>query len=147
MENGRIKVINHNFVQGQGNPPKCQRFATSTTQASLWTANLCDTQVDFPVPVQSFGRFLQYSSSAEGSPPLVANMIISKDLVVLGWLSILRRFNVISVIPWLRRGDTQSLKSYWRDLGLNHWPLVPLAKSFQNHYITAAPLKHGSVNG
>ena len=33
--------IYHNFVQGQGNPPEYQIFATSTTrQASLWTANL-----------------------------------------------------------------------------------------------------------
>ena len=41
IESGRRKIINHDFVQGQGNPPSCQRFATSTTrQASSWTANL-----------------------------------------------------------------------------------------------------------
>ena len=47
---GRRKSINHNFVQGQRNPPSCQRFATSTTQqASLWTANIWHT-VGFPCP-------------------------------------------------------------------------------------------------
>ena len=41
IESGRRKIINHDFVQGQGNPPSYQRFATSTTrQASSWTANL-----------------------------------------------------------------------------------------------------------
>ena len=41
MESGRRKIINHYYVKGQGNPPSCQRFATSMTrQASSWTANL-----------------------------------------------------------------------------------------------------------
>ena len=40
IESSRRKIINHDFVQGQGNPPSCQKFATSTTrQASSWTAN------------------------------------------------------------------------------------------------------------
>ena len=27
IESGRRKIINHDFEQGQGNPPSCQRFA------------------------------------------------------------------------------------------------------------------------
>ena len=27
IESGRRKIINHDFVQGQENPPSCQRFA------------------------------------------------------------------------------------------------------------------------
>ena len=42
--------IYQGFVQGQGNPPSCQRFATSTTrQASSWTANLWHSG-GFPCP-------------------------------------------------------------------------------------------------
>ena len=51
IESGRRKTINHDFVQGQGNPPSCQRFATSRLQ-------IFDTRVDFSFHVQSRGRFL-----------------------------------------------------------------------------------------
>ena len=41
LRSGRGKIINHDFVQGQGNPPLCQRYKTSMTQqASSWTENL-----------------------------------------------------------------------------------------------------------
>ena len=43
IERCRRKIINHNFTQGQGNSPSCQRFVTSMTPQAfelLWTANL-----------------------------------------------------------------------------------------------------------
>ena len=56
------KIINQDFLQGQGNPPSCQRFATSTTrQASFWTTNLWHS-VGFPC--HSRGRFLYFMSIA-----------------------------------------------------------------------------------
>ena len=48
------KIINHDFVQGQINPPECERFATSPRRG----LQIFDTRVDFPVPVQSCGRIL-----------------------------------------------------------------------------------------
>ena len=40
-ENNGRKIINHDFVQGQGNQPWCQRFALTTPQqALLWTPYL-----------------------------------------------------------------------------------------------------------
>ena len=53
IESGRRKIINHDFVQGQGNPPSCQRFVKPRRGLQIF-----DTRVDFPVPVQSRGRFL-----------------------------------------------------------------------------------------
>ena len=50
IERDRRKAINHDFVQGQGNPT-CQRFAKSGLQ-------IFDTWVDSSLPVQSRGRFL-----------------------------------------------------------------------------------------
>ena len=58
IESGRRKIINHGFEQGQGNPPSCQRFATSTTrQASSWTANLWHSG-GFPCPCTKPWYFL-----------------------------------------------------------------------------------------
>ena len=50
IESGRSKIIKYDFVEGQGNPPSYQRFATSTTRQTLsWTANLWQLG-GFPFP-------------------------------------------------------------------------------------------------
>ena len=41
--------IYHDFVQGQGNPTSCQRFA------EMWMLQIFDMRMDVPVPVQSRG--------------------------------------------------------------------------------------------
>ena len=58
IESCRRKIINNVFLQAQGNPPSCQRFATSTTrQAPWWTANL-RLSSGFICPCRSRGKFL-----------------------------------------------------------------------------------------
>ena len=58
IESGRRKIINHDFVQGQGNPPSCQRFARPRLGKPRRGLQIFDTRLDFPVPEQSRGRFL-----------------------------------------------------------------------------------------
>ena len=58
IESGRRKIINHDFVQGQGNPPSCQDLQRPRLGKPRRGMQILDTRVDFPVPVQSPGRFL-----------------------------------------------------------------------------------------
>ena len=46
----KTRRIYHHFVQGQGNPPECQRFVVHDKS---WKMHVFDTRLDFPVPVQS----------------------------------------------------------------------------------------------
>ena len=66
IESGRRKIINHNFVQGQGNP-LCRDMESHRRVKILQRPRLgkhrrglqiVNTPVDFPVPVQSRGRLL-----------------------------------------------------------------------------------------
>ena len=55
----RRKIINHHFVQGQENPPSYQIKDMQLPRLGKPRRGLqiFDTRVDFPVPVQSGGRF------------------------------------------------------------------------------------------
>ena len=35
IERGKRKIINYDFVQGQGNPPSCQRFKVVDSYAAV----------------------------------------------------------------------------------------------------------------
>ena len=58
IEIGGRKIINHDFVQGQGNPPRVKDLQRPRLGKPRRGLQIFDTRVDSPVPVQSRGRFL-----------------------------------------------------------------------------------------
>ena len=61
IESGRRKIINHNFVQGRGNPPLFSKICNVPRLGKPRRGlQIFDTRVDFPIPVQSRGRFLYF---------------------------------------------------------------------------------------
>ena len=57
IEGGTRKIINHDFVQGQANPPSCQKLQLPRLGKPRRGLQIFDNRVDFPVPVESGGRF------------------------------------------------------------------------------------------
>ena len=58
IESGRRKIINHDFVQGQGNPLRVKDLQRSRLGKPRRGLQIFDNRVDFPFPVQSRCRFL-----------------------------------------------------------------------------------------
>ena len=58
IESGRRKIINHDFALGQEIHPRVKDLQRPWLRKPRHGLQIFDTRVDFPVPVQSRGRFL-----------------------------------------------------------------------------------------
>ena len=70
IKKGRRNIINHHFVQGQRNPPFCQRNATSTTRQPRCGLQILWHSFGFPCPCTKWWLIILISSD-----PCVAHCI------------------------------------------------------------------------